>query len=222
MLRRRVSVLRLGSRVQEVNKSLCPQSFARVRECRALLAVENGRQTQNCRHFWTFVLQKCQQSQGPGRVPVAQRSTVVTFGLALGLRFSKVSTVTGIAGVLVAQRRTVGTVGLVFGVALQLMPRLSVKVLRAPSPRAGCCPAHLPPGLLLTPSNGSKTVALKEPLTSREPALALGLFVLGPAMHGWAKVFLLQYYRGPCCWPPASEKGPTALLPLLFGPWQSP
>ena len=47
---------------------------------------------------------------------VAKRRTVVAFGLALGLRVSKVSTVTGIGGVVVAKRRTVVTLGLVFGI----------------------------------------------------------------------------------------------------------
>ena len=90
-----------------------------------------GRETQNCRHFWTrvgssrlksvnshrsegswsrnaelsslldsrrvFASQKCQQSQ-IGRVLVAKRRTVVTFGLVSGLRVSKVSTVTNRKG----------------------------------------------------------------------------------------------------------------------------
>ena len=91
-----------------------------------------GRETQNCRHFWTrlgslrlksvnshrdwggswsrnaelsslldssrvFASQKPQQSQ-VGKVVVAKRRTVVTFGLVSGLRVSKVSTVTGIGG----------------------------------------------------------------------------------------------------------------------------
>ena len=48
---------------------------------------------------------------GIGRVLVAKRRTVVTFGLASGLRVSEVSTVTGIGKVLVAKRRTVVTFG---------------------------------------------------------------------------------------------------------------
>ena len=212
MLRKRVPILRLGSRVQQVNKSRCVcvrnplQAFASVAHSwQSKMVVKR-------RTVATFGL-SCYKSVNSRRDPGGSRSHNAALSSLLDLR------VTGIAGVLVAQRRTVGTVGLVFG---QLMPRLSVKVLRAPSPRAGCCPAHLPLGLLLTPRNGSKTMALKEPLMSREPALALGPFALGPAMHGWAKVFLLQYYPGPCCWPPASEKGPTALLPLVFGAWQPP
>ena len=57
-----------------------------------------GRETQNCRHFWTrvFASQKCQQVTGIRGVVVAKRRTVVTFGLVLGLCISKVSTVTGI------------------------------------------------------------------------------------------------------------------------------
>ena len=46
---------------------------------------------------------------------VAKRRTVVTFGLALGPRVSKVSTVTGIGGILVAKRRSVVTFGLALG-----------------------------------------------------------------------------------------------------------
>ena len=92
-----------------------------------------GREAQNCRHFWTclvssrlksvnshrdpgglgsrspelsslldsprvFASQKCQQSQGSGGVVVAKPRIVVTFGLASGLRVSKVSTVKGIGG----------------------------------------------------------------------------------------------------------------------------
>ena len=54
--------------------------------------------------------QKCQQSQ-IARVVVAKPRTVVivAFGLASGLRVSKVSTVTGIGGVMVAKPRTVVT-----------------------------------------------------------------------------------------------------------------
>ena len=62
-----------------------------------------------------FASQQCQQSQGSGGVVVAKRRTVVTFGLASGLRVSKVSTVTGIGGVVVAKRRTVVTFGLASG-----------------------------------------------------------------------------------------------------------
>ena len=59
-----------------------PQAFAKGRTCRR---DENRRETQNCRHFLRFILQKCQQSQGSG-VLVAKRRTVVTFGLASGER----------------------------------------------------------------------------------------------------------------------------------------
>ena len=106
-----VPVLRLGSRgpgVQESTRGRCvcgrkrPQSFASVcgasdlrRTCRR---DENRRETQNCRHFVRFAVQKCQQSQGSGGVLVAKRRIVVTFGLVSGLRVSNVSTVTGIGG----------------------------------------------------------------------------------------------------------------------------
>ena len=46
---------------------------------------------------------------------VAKRRTAVTFGLVSGLSVSKVSTVTGIGGVVVAKRRTVVTFGVVSG-----------------------------------------------------------------------------------------------------------
>ena len=42
---------------------------------------------------------------------VPKRRAVVTFGLALRLRISKVSTATGIGGVVVAKHRTVVTFG---------------------------------------------------------------------------------------------------------------
>ena len=57
---------------------------------------------QNCRLFldwrWVFASQKCQQSQGSRGSWSQKRRTVVTFGLALGLRVSKVSTVTRMGG----------------------------------------------------------------------------------------------------------------------------
>ena len=97
------------------------------------IAGGRGRETQNCRHFWTRLVSPClnsvnshrdrggswsrnpelsslldssrlsvsqqsQQSQGSRGVVVAKPRAVVTFGLVSGLRVSKVSTVTGIAG----------------------------------------------------------------------------------------------------------------------------
>ena len=83
MRSRRVPVLKLGSRgpggdarslrlcSQSVHKR--PQAFASVRkrpqalaEGRTCRRVQNRRETQNCRHFSRFVLQKCQQSEGSG------------------------------------------------------------------------------------------------------------------------------------------------------------
>ena len=74
MLRRRVPVLRLGSRGpggDARSLRLCPpsvrtrpQAFASVGKCRASSGVANRRETQNCRHFLRLALQKCQQSQG--------------------------------------------------------------------------------------------------------------------------------------------------------------
>ena len=57
--------------------------------------------------------QKCQQSQGFGRVVVAKPRNVVSFRLVSGLRVSKVSTVTGIGGGVFAKPRHVLTFGLV-------------------------------------------------------------------------------------------------------------
>ena len=83
--------------------------------CVLASAAENRCETQNCRHFWTrFGSPRLESVNshgdrgGPGREP----QTVVTFGLVSDLRVSKVSTVTGIRGVLVANRRIVVTFGL--------------------------------------------------------------------------------------------------------------
>ena len=59
---------------------------------------------------WVFASQKCQQtqgSQGSWSRSAELSYTVITFELVSGLRISKVSTDTGIAGVVVAKRRTV-------------------------------------------------------------------------------------------------------------------
>ena len=113
-----------------------------------------GRETQNCRCFWTrlrghmdwggswsrnaelsllldspvvLASQKCQQSQGLGWVVVAKRRTVVAFGLACCPRISKGSNVTG----MVAKRRTI----VAFGFAC--CPRIS-KVSTVTGIGAGC------------------------------------------------------------------------------------
>ena len=78
MLRKRVPILRLGSRGRGgYHKSLrlCSQSVRTRPQASAsvehFLGVENRRETQNCRHFRTCVgsssLKRCQQSQGAGR-----------------------------------------------------------------------------------------------------------------------------------------------------------
>ena len=78
------------------------------------------------RHFWTRLASSRLKSVnshrdrgGGGR----ETSTVVTFGLVLRLRVSKVSTVTGIGGVVVAKPRprTVVTFGLVSGLRVSKM-----------------------------------------------------------------------------------------------------
>ena len=69
MLRRRVPVLRLGSRGHGGDqKSLRKrsQAFASVGECRAFLGVEKRREAQNYRHFLRLAFQKCEKSQGSG------------------------------------------------------------------------------------------------------------------------------------------------------------
>ena len=102
MLRGRLPVLRLGSRGPGghqksrvcVRKRLrspckCLQAFANVGECHEFLAFENGREfTQSCRFLATVT--------GIGRVLVAKRRSVVTFGLAFGRCVSRVPTITGI------------------------------------------------------------------------------------------------------------------------------
>ena len=127
MLRRRVPVLRLGSRGpggDQKSLRLCPQAFA---ECRACLGVENHRETQNCRHFWTCDWSSRLKSVNghKGAVVVAKPRTVVTFGLAFGLRVPKVSTVTG-GLVVVAKRRTVVTFGLAFGLRVSKVSKVTV------------------------------------------------------------------------------------------------
>ena len=127
MLCGRVPAFRLGSRGpggDQKSLRLCPQAFASVRkgfasarECRAFLGVENCRETRNCRNFETRVGSsrlKSANNHGDGGVVVAKCRNVVTLGLAVGLRDSKVSTVTGIGGVVVAKCRNVVTFGLVF------------------------------------------------------------------------------------------------------------
>ena len=130
MRSRKVPVLRLGSRAPGVDaRSLRlwtqasaivgsrPQASDLRRTCRR---DENCRETQNCRHFWTRLGSSRLKSinstvTGIRGVVVAKRRTVVTFGLVLRLRVSKVSTVTGIGGFVFAKGRTVVTFGLAAG-----------------------------------------------------------------------------------------------------------
>ena len=113
----------------------CWQASAKRSRVSRILGSRNGRETQ-CRHFWTCIWSSRLKSvnrhsdQKKSRSRNAELSslldlrlvfasqkcrTVVTFGLAFGLRVSTVSTVTGIGGVLVAKRRIVVTFGLAFG-----------------------------------------------------------------------------------------------------------
>ena len=99
-----------GGRVRETQN--CRHFWTRLASSR-LKSVNNhrdrggrGREAQNCRHFWIRLGSSCL---------VAKRRIVVTFGLVSGLRVSKVSTVTGVGGVVVAKPRIVVTFGLVSG-----------------------------------------------------------------------------------------------------------
>ena len=77
-----------------------------------------GRETQNCRHYWTRLASPCLKSVNSHKdrgVVVTKPRTVVTFGLVSRLPVSNVSTVTGIGGVVVARPRTVVTFGLAAG-----------------------------------------------------------------------------------------------------------
>ena len=75
-----------------------------------------GRETQNCRHFWTRLAspsQKCQQSQGSGGSWSRNPELSSLLDSSRVSAVSKLSTITGIGGVLVAKRSTVVTFGLV-------------------------------------------------------------------------------------------------------------
>ena len=100
------------------------QSFASVRGvsdlCRTCVGHENRRETQNCRHVYVSHHKSVNSHKDRG-VVVAKPRTVVTFGLVLRLRVSKVSTVTGIGGVVLAKPRTVVTFGLVSGLRVSKM-----------------------------------------------------------------------------------------------------
>ena len=124
MLRRRVPVLRLGSRgpggdqqsLRLCSQSVCKHSRASesVGKCCAFLGVENRRNAELSSLF-TLSLPKVSTVTGIRGVVVAKRRTVVTFG-------PQVSTVTRIGGVVVAKGRTVVT----FGPALGLrIPKVS-------------------------------------------------------------------------------------------------
>ena len=80
MLRRRVPVLRLGSRG--------PGGDARSLRLRTQASAIVRKRPRSVGHAWDM----------PETKIVAKRRTVVTFGLVSGLRISKVSTVTGIGG----------------------------------------------------------------------------------------------------------------------------
>ena len=138
MRSRRVPVLKLGSRgpggdarsLRCVRKAFASvrkrlQAFASVRKAFAKRSRRVGHAERRTRRkssrnaelssLFTFRITKVSAVTGIGGVVVAKPRTVVTFGLASGLRVSRVSTVTGIGGVVVAKRRTVATFGLASG-----------------------------------------------------------------------------------------------------------
>ena len=103
------------------------QASAERRTCVGHAGDENRCETQNCRHFLSFVLQKCQPSQGSGGSwsrnaelsslldsspggPGRETQNCRHFWTRLRSQdVSKVSTVTGIGGVVVTKRRTAVT-----------------------------------------------------------------------------------------------------------------
>ena len=132
MLRRRVPVLRLGSRgpggdarslrlrtqASAIVRNLWTQASAIVRKRprsvgHASDMPERRKSSRNAElsSLFTFRITKVSTITGIGGVVVVKRRTVVTFGLVSSLRVSRVSTLTGIGRVLVAKRRTVNTFG---------------------------------------------------------------------------------------------------------------
>ena len=120
ILRRRVRVLRLGSRGPGGDQRYCFvfAIAASVRECRARFAVENGREIQNCRHFLDLASQKCQQSQGWKGSWSATRNGRHFWTCVWSSRFKSVNSHRD-RGALLAKCRTVVTFGLANG------PRIS-------------------------------------------------------------------------------------------------
>ena len=124
MLRRRVPVLRLGSRGPRGDARslrLCPpsvrkrsQAFASVGKCRASSGVANRRETQNCRHFLRLAFQKCQQSQGSGGSWSRNAELSSLLDSSRVFASQKWQQSQG-SGVVVAKRRPVVTFGLVSG-----------------------------------------------------------------------------------------------------------
>ena len=120
MRSRRVPVSRLGSRGPggDARSLRCVRIESAIVRNRSRRVRHAGRETQNCRHFWirrVFASQKCQQSQGSGGRGRETQNCRHFFGLVSGRRVSKVSTVTGIGGVVVAKPRIVVTLGLFLG-----------------------------------------------------------------------------------------------------------
>ena len=74
-----------------------------------------GRETQNCHHFWTRLASSRLKSVNSHRDRGGPWSRNAELSSLFTFRITKVSTVTGIGGVVVAKRRTVITFGLVSG-----------------------------------------------------------------------------------------------------------
>ena len=117
MLRRRVPVLRLGSRGpggDQKSLRLCSQAPASVTHFWELIIIPKRRTV-----VTFYVLPKVLTIAGIGGVVVEKRRPIVAFGLAPGLGVSKVPTVTGMGGVVVAKHRSVVTFGLAQGLGLK-------------------------------------------------------------------------------------------------------
>ena len=89
------------------------QSFAEGRTCRRVHRVQNLRETQNCRHFLRFALQKCQQSQGSGGSWSRNPELSSLLDSSRVSASQKCQQSQGSGGVVVAKPRTVVTFGLV-------------------------------------------------------------------------------------------------------------
>ena len=98
MRSRRVPVLRLGSRGSGGDASRCVCGRKRPRRVGHAGETKIVAKRRTVVPFYVSYYKSVNSHRDQGGVVVAKRRTVVTFGLVSGLRVSKVSTVTGIAG----------------------------------------------------------------------------------------------------------------------------